>query len=134
MRTNHCIRNLFRLICLLQENSVNRHCLEDGCSKPYLGPDINQICYNTRVVTLYTKNGTLLSSNYLDNGNILSSSFFRIEKVLDDCVVLRILSNVDDTYINQILPGKLDCNLKELRNYSLVKEASLLFRTIVAVI
>ena len=111
MRTNHCIRNLFRLICLLQENSVNRHCLEDGCSKPYLGPDINQICYNTRVVTLYTKNGTLLSSNYLDNGNILSSSFFRIEKVLDDCVVLRILSNVDDTYIstNSFITVNLGC-------------------------
>ncbi len=111
MRTNHCIRNLLRLIHLLQENSVNTHCLEDGCTKPYLGPTINQICYNTRVITLYTKNGTLLSSNYIDNGNMISSSFFRVEKVFDDCVTLRVLAVDGDDYIstNSFITVNLGC-------------------------
>lgn len=111
MRTNHCIRNLLKLIHLLQENSVNRTCLEDGCTRPYLGPNINQICYNTRVITLYTKNGTLLSSNYQDNGNMISSSFFRVEKVFDNCVTLRVLAKVDDHFIstNSFITVNLGC-------------------------
>lgn len=111
MGTNRCIRNLLRLICLLQENSVNKHCLEDGCTRPYLGPTINQICYNTRVVTLYTKNGTLLSGNYQDNGNMISSSFFRVEKVFDNCVALRVLAKDEDEYIstNSFITVNLKC-------------------------
>ena len=111
MKVNHCIRNLLRLICLLQENSVNKTCLEDGCIKPYLGPNINQICYNTRVITLYTKNGTLLSSNYLDNGNIVDSSYFRVEKVLDNCVTLRVLAFDGENYIstNSFITVNLGC-------------------------
>ena len=33
MKVNHCIRNLLRLICLLQENSVNKTCLEEIAKK-----------------------------------------------------------------------------------------------------
>lgn len=111
MRRNHCIKNLLKLICLLQENSVNKHCLEDGCTKPYLGPTIDQICYNTRVITLYTKNGTLLSSNYDSNGNIGTSTLFRVEKVLDDCVTLRVLMMDNGNYVstNSFITVNLSC-------------------------
>ncbi len=107
MKTNRCIKNLLKLICILQKNSENICPLEDGCSKPYLGPDINHICYNTRVITLYTKNGTLLSTNN-DNYN---SSFFRVEKVFDDCVTLRVLELKDNCYIstNNFITVKLNC-------------------------
>ncbi len=111
MRRNHCIKNLLKLICLLQENSVNKHCLEDGCTKPYLGPTIDQICYNTRVITLYTKNGTLLSSNYDSNGNIGTSTLFRVEKVLDDCVTLRVLTMNNGGYVstNNFITVNIGC-------------------------
>lgn len=111
MRSNHCIKNLLKLICLLQENSVNKHYLEDGCAKPYLGPTIDQICYNTRVITLYTKNGTLLSSNYDNNGSVGTSTFFRVEKVLDDCATLRVLVKDNDNYVstNSFITVNLGC-------------------------
>lgn len=92
MTTNSCIKNLLRLICLLQENSKDECCIEEGCTKPFLGPTINCICYNTRVITLYNKRGSLLTGNYIDTNNInQTSSLFRVENVKDNCVVLRIL-------------------------------------------
>ena len=111
MKNNHCIRNLLKLICLLQENSINTGCLEDGCSKPYLGPNINNACYNTRIITLYNKNGTLLNSNYENNGEIKNSSFFRVEKVFDDAIVLRILDKNNNNYIatNNFITVNLKC-------------------------
>lgn len=111
MGRNHCIKNLLKLICLLQENSVNKHCLEDGCTKPYLGPTIDQNCYNTRVITLYTKNGTLLSSSYDSNGCMGTSTLFRVEKVLDDCVTLRVLTTDNGNYVstNSFITVNLGC-------------------------
>ena len=53
MKSNKCIRNLLKLINLLQNNSINNCSMNDGCTKPFLGPSINNICYNTRVITLY---------------------------------------------------------------------------------
>lgn len=111
MGSNRCIKNLLKLICLLQENSENDNCLEDGCSKPFLGPNINNSCYNTRVITIYTKNGTLLSSSFREDGILYTSSFFRVEKVMDDCVNLQILRAIDDRYIatNNFITVKIKC-------------------------
>ena len=36
MTTNRCIKNLLKLICLLQENSQDECCIEEGCTKPFL--------------------------------------------------------------------------------------------------
>lgn len=111
MRTNHCIKNLLKLIFLLQENSLDDKCLDDGCTKPFLGPTINHTCYNTRVITLYTRDGTLLSTNFTDNGDTGTSSLFRVEKVVDDCVTLRVLRLVDGNYIstNNFITVNLKC-------------------------
>ena len=72
MKNNNCIKNLLRLILLLQRNSVSSNCLESGCSRAYLGPSFNFICYNTRVITLYRKDGISqeeLSENlHIDKG------------------------------------------------------------------
>lgn len=112
MAGNYCIKNLFKLIDLLQQNSLNKCCLEDGCSKPYLGPTINNVCYNTRVITLYTKNGTLYTTTYLDdNNNLQTSSFFRIEKIHDDCVTLLVLRKENESYFstNQYVTVSFKC-------------------------
>lgn len=100
MTTNRCIKNLLKLICLLQDNSQDDCCLEEGCTKPFLGPTINCICYNTRVITLYNKRGTLLNANYVDSNNqTQSSSLFRVERVNDNCVTLRVLYKNDNNYV-----------------------------------
>ncbi len=112
MGTNRCIKNLLKLICMLQQNSRNQCCLENGCTKPFLGPTINNTCYNTRVITLYNKNGTLITSTYTDSGGIVqTSSFFRIEKILDDCATFLILSENNGVYssTHQYVTIRLSC-------------------------
>ena len=72
MSSKNCIGNLLKLICLLQDNSTSSCNLENGCSKPYLGPSSNSICYNTRIIQLYRCNGTLMETTYTsDNGTLL---------------------------------------------------------------
>lgn len=95
MKSNNCIRNLLRVICLLQSNSLDR-CNFSDCSKPFLGPSINSVCYNTRVITLYNKNGDIFTSTYGDS----SSSYFRIQSVFDNCVTLLILDYNNNEYIS----------------------------------
>ena len=56
MTTNRCIKNLLKLICLLQDNSKDECFCDEGCTRPFLGPTINCICYNTRVATVYKGN------------------------------------------------------------------------------
>lgn len=109
---NNCIKNLLKLICLLQKNSRNNCCLEDGCAKPFLGPINRGCCYNTRVITLYNKDGSIFNTNYIDNnGNTQNSSLFRVEKVFDNCATLLILQKIDNNYLStkQTITVKLDC-------------------------
>lgn len=101
MAGNKCIKNLLRLICLLQNNSENKCSMDDGCTKPFLGPTTTCICYNTRVITLYTKNGNLFTASYLDNNGIeQTSSSFRVESVNDNCATLLILNGADGNYLS----------------------------------
>lgn len=112
MALNRCIKNLLKLICLLQDNSNNNCPTNDGCTKPFLGPTANCICYNTRVVTLYNKRGTLFTASYLDDsGNIQTSSLFRVEKVDGDCTTLLILSEEDNNYLstNKYITVNIGC-------------------------
>jgi len=112
MKSNNCIRNLLKLICLLQDNSLNKCLLDDGCIKPFLGPSIDNICYNTRVVSLYRKNGDIVSSDYNNSDNVISSSsYFRVNSINDDCVTLLILENNDGVFSStrQFITINLKC-------------------------
>ena len=109
---NNCIKNLLKVICLLQNNSSNKYCFNNNCIKPFLGPAENCNCYNTRVITLYNKNGELFTADYLDSSNVSnSSSLFRIESINDDCCILTILSNNGNEYTstNQGITININC-------------------------
>jgi len=100
MTTNRCIKNLLKLIALLQNNS-QEECCDVSCTKPFLGPALDMVCYNTRVITLYNKNGTQFTSTYTDsNNNIQASGFFRIQSVDDNCVTCLILNKVGNSYVS----------------------------------
>lgn len=43
-------------------------------------------------------------------------------------------TDVDEIYVNQILPEKMEYNLRYIRNYSLAKDFIVLFRTVIAVL
>lgn len=111
MKTNSCIKNLLKLICVLQNNSEDIHTCNTGCTRPFLGPDVNAICYNTRVITLYNKQGDLFTTTYSDNGSINTSSNFRVLDVNDDCCTLLILSSDDGEYVStrQSIIVNLNC-------------------------
>lgn len=112
MSTNNCISNLLKVICLLQDNSTCNCNLEDGCAKPFLGPSINNTCYNTRVISLYKKDGTLFTTNYSTNNNENDlSSYFRIMNINNNCATLLILNNNNGTYnsTNQFITIDLKC-------------------------
>lgn len=101
MKNNRCIANLLKFINLLQINSTTDNIQDKTCTRPYLGPICRTICYNTRPITLYTKNGDLFETTYTLNNETLTSSTFRVEKVEDNCVTLLILAtNPDGTFTN----------------------------------
>lgn len=107
MKNNKCIQNLLKVIDLLQRNSSSKFCSEEGCSRSYLGPSGSLQCYNTRPISFYTKDGTL----YTFSNDTVTSSFFRIEKVKNNCVVLRVLALTDDTYTstNEFITISINC-------------------------
>ncbi len=91
MRCNNCILNLLKVIDLLQRNSSNDCSFEFGCDKPYLGPTASSVCYNTRPISLYKKDGSIFSVN--------NYTVFRVEKVENDCVVLQALSGTSPNFL-----------------------------------
>ena len=111
MKTNNCIKNLLKMICVLQRNSKVIESTKNDCTRRFLGPNINNICYNTRVITLYNKQGELFSVLYDDNGSTETSSTFRVIDVNNDSCTLLILKNEDDEYIstNQTLILNISC-------------------------
>lgn len=92
MIENNCILNLLKLILLLQNNSYSNINNNFSCKKNYLSSSFNSICYNTRVVTFYNKNGSLFTASYGEN----VSPYFRICSIENSCIKLLIL-NYDGT-------------------------------------
>lgn len=107
-----CLAKLLKVIDILQKNVTNEDCFSEGCTRPILAPTINSVCYNTRPITLYGRNGNLFTLTY---GNNLKSSVFRVEEVGDCCCKMRVLaSNVIDnvtayTATNQYIVINLKC-------------------------
>lgn len=103
MRNNNCILNLIKVIDLLQKNSMDYCSLEHECSRPYLGPNGNFSCYNTRPISLYTKEGELFT--------FFNTSFFRVEEVHNSCVTLQALIKSNDSYVatNEFITINTNC-------------------------
>lgn len=73
MKNNNCLINLLKYILLLQNNSIH------SCN-----------AYNTRIITLYNKQGDVITTN--------DSPYYRVNKIKDNCVELLVLSLNDDVY------------------------------------
>ena len=84
-----CLGKLLKVIDILQKNANGNDCFDESCTRPYLGSIPNVICFNTRPVTFYTKDGSLFTAN--------ESSVFRVESVNNCCVKCRILRPNPDT-------------------------------------
>jgi len=88
-----------KVIALLQDNSTDKQYLN---GKPFLSPNFNYHCYNTRVIQLYTTAGRLFTS-YLDIDNRISLiQHYRVMHIDDTCCVLQLLQydSLNDTYLS----------------------------------
>lgn len=52
----------------------------------------------------------------------------------DEASLLENCENVDETYINTVLPQKMEYNLKYLKDFSLFSDIKIIFRTAIAII
>ena len=73
-----CISDIIKKILILQKKDFDCDNYV-GCDKPFLGPNIPTITYNTRPIILYTNNGTPWSFDYTIDGTISSSNVLRVE-------------------------------------------------------
>lgn len=86
-----CIAEILKNILMLQNQDFDNEC-HTGCTKPYLGPTCNAICYNTRPITLFNCcTGEPWTFPYVINNTTYYSSLFRIEALDDCCCTCRIL-------------------------------------------
>ena len=89
---NHLL-DILSLINKLQKNVICGN-NDNTCTRPILGLN-NFLTYNTRPVMMYLCNNTPLEINYINGDETLTSSVFRIEDIDDNCVTLRLLTNID---------------------------------------
>jgi len=99
MSKNSNIKNLLKFIGVLQSNSLNLCSNDHGCVKSFLGPSFTTSCYNTRVITIYTKTGDLFRAQY-DVNPSSQSEYFRVLNVNDDCCSLLVLTRNGDTFVS----------------------------------
>lgn len=97
----YCLTNILRVIDVLQNNASEIECVNNSCTKPFLGDTPTIQCFNTRLVTLYRCDNSLITLPYVLDGVQEETSIFRVEKVSCDAVtVLLIRDNGDSTYTN----------------------------------
>lgn len=51
----------------------------------------------------------------------------------DEEKLLEVSQNVDDTYVNEVLPGKMKYNLKSIKKFSIMNEIIIMIKTVFAV-
>ncbi len=115
---NQNISEKLNLILTLQKNaSCDARCTT-SCTRPFLGPDQEEICYNTRPVSLFTCcTGTNWEMPYELNDTEELSTVFRIENIEGNCATFRVLAptTVEDvttyTSTNSFFTIDLDCVL-----------------------
>lgn len=97
----YCLANILKVINVLQNNAENIDCVNNSCTKPFLGTTPNIICFNTRLVTLYRCDNTLVTLPYIFEGTPVETTIFRVENVTNDsATILLIRDNGDGTYTN----------------------------------
>ena len=93
MNKENCLVNILKVINVLQNNAEKIDC-NYSCTRPFLGNTTTNPCFNTRLVTLYRCDNSLVSLPYTLNGVTNNTTVFRVENVTDNSVTVLLL--VDD--------------------------------------
>ena len=102
MNNENCLANILKAIVVLQNAAEKIDCTDNSCTRPFLGELPTTLCFNTRPVTFYRCDNTLVTLPYtLSDGTTGVTTVFRIDSVNDNSVrVLLLLDNGDGTYTN----------------------------------
>ncbi len=108
-----CISDILEKIIILQKQNFNNDSYV-GCDKPFLGPTLSSICYNTRPIQLYNCcSGNTWTFSYNLNGETGTSDIFRAESLDECCCTCRLLAYDSTTGIytntNEFVTIDLKC-------------------------
>ena len=94
-----CLNNILEVINVLQCQAEKIDDIPNTCDRPFLGNSTNQntFVFNTRPITLYTSNNTLIEAPYTLGDQTGTSSVFRVEKTDNQTATLRVLAPNPDT-------------------------------------
>jgi len=114
---NNCLARILNVINVLQNNAERIDCVDNSCTKPFLGINTTLLCFNTRPVMLYLCNNLPVTLNYTNtDSETETTSVFRVENVTDDSVQVLLLEETTDangniTYLstNTYATINLDC-------------------------
>ena len=93
MNNENCLANILKAIVVLQNNAEKAPCNDTGCTRPFLGQVIDNICFNTRLVTFYRCDNTLVNLPYTLNGTEGETTVFRVESVNDNSITVLLLAD-----------------------------------------
>ena len=92
------IARILNVIKVLQENALKIDCVDNSCTKPFLGVNTNLLCFNTRPIMLYLCNNLPLTLNYTNEEGVdATTTVFRVENVTNDSVGVLLLEETTDT-------------------------------------
>lgn len=101
MNKENCLSCILKAIVAIQNNASRVDCNDNSCTRPFLGEIGNIICFNTRLVTLYRCDNTLVTLPYTLNGETSETTVFRIESVNDNSTtVLLLADDGSGNYVN----------------------------------
>ena len=92
MNKENCLVNILKAINVLQNNAEKINC-DSSCTRPALGETTNSTCFNTRLVTLYRCDNSLVTLPYTLNGEENETTVFRIENVTNNSVTVLLLAD-----------------------------------------
>ena len=109
------IRETLNFILTLQKNACCNDACQEGCTRPFLGPNPTLTCYNTRPITLFACcTGTNWTFPYETIDGEATSTVFRIENVEGNCATFRVLIPNEDggySFSNSFFTIDLSCVL-----------------------
>ncbi|MBR3660778.1 MAG: hypothetical protein IKN63_02625 [Bacilli bacterium] len=116
-KLDNCLAKILNVIKVLQDNALKIDCIDNSCTKPFLGINTNLLCFNTRPIMLYLCNNLPITLNYTTpEGVDATTSVFRVESVTNDSVGVLLLEETTDasgntTYLstNTYATINLDC-------------------------
>jgi len=95
-RNESCFLNTLCLIDTLQRNSNTEEECDNSCQRPFLGNLNRPIPINTRPITFYRCDNSLISVDFTDEfGNPNTSNIFRIENIDGNCITCRMLTPIN---------------------------------------